>query len=121
MCKSEFDLGKYGGQLCAFQKLNDELFNAVLNKYYCNEQYYDVWIIEDIHELCNETLDYNKFIISDIYRILSELYDLCDWMIFWYGNEYENLTKVYTKNGLIDYVQHCMQMPCCELYVRVIK
>lgn len=55
---------------------------------------------------------------SDLYHILNELYDLCEWIIMWYGGEFGNLEEVCTKVELMDIVKHCIGAPCCEIYVR---
>ncbi|MDE6761768.1 MAG: hypothetical protein K2J90_14005 [Lachnospiraceae bacterium] len=101
------------------QKTNNDLYRSVLNKYYLYVEYYDIWIIENIHDFCNEVLDYDRFIVSELYHVLDELYDLCEWMILWYGGEYDNLQEIYTKEEFLNYVKCCVENPCCEIYARV--
>lgn len=119
MCKSKSDLKEYGGNLFGLQKSNNELYQSVLTKYYPNTEYYDVWIIENIHNLCNEVLDDDRFIVSELYHILNELYDLCEWIILWYGGEYNDLEEVHSKNEFLNCVKCCMENPCCEIYLMV--
>lgn len=56
-----------------------------------------------------------------LFSLLNNLYEICEWMILWYGDEYDDLDVVHTKNELIDYVQHCIEKPGCELYIQVCK
>ncbi len=119
MCKSKANLEKYGGKLFVLQKTNNELYRSVLNKYYPDAEYYNIWIIDNIHDFCNEVLDYDSFIISKLYHELDELYDLCEWMILWYGGEYDNLKEIHTKKEFLNYVKFCVENPCCEIYAKV--
>lgn len=118
MCKSKSDLKQYGGKQINYERENRGLYQSALNKHYPNAEYSDIWVIEGIHDLCNEVLDYNRFISSNLYHILNELYDLCEWIIMWYGGEFDNLQEVCTKEELMDIVKHCIGAPCCEIYVR---
>lgn len=119
MCKSKANLEEYGGKLFSLQKTNNDLYRSVLNKYYPDVEYYDIWIIENIHDFCSEVLDYDRFIVSEFYHVLDELYDLCEWMILWYGGEYDDLEEIHTKEELLTYVKCCVENPCCEIYAKV--
>lgn len=121
MCKSKSDLKQYGGKRIYFEKENRGLYQSVLNKYYPNAESLDIWVIEGIHNLCDEVLDYHRFISSELYHILNDLYDLCEWIIMWYGGEYDDLEEICTKEELIDIVKHCIEAPCCEIYVQTVK
>ena len=119
MCKSKSNLKEYGGKLINLEKENRGLYQSVLNKYYPNTEHLDIWVIKDFHDLCDEVLDYGRFITSDLYHLLSDLYNLCEWMILWYGGEYDDLKEVCTKDEFLDIVRHCIEAPCCEIYVKV--
>ena len=119
ICKSKYNLEKYGRKLIGLQNINIDLCHLVLEKYYPDVETCDVWIIEKIHNLCDEVLDYEKFIVSELYQVLNNVYDLCEWIIMWYGGEYDDLEEIYSKEDFIDYVKCCVEVPCCEMYVRV--
>lgn len=118
ICKANFDLKKYGGRSLILNEKKDEFFFRVLREHNIKE-YDNVWIIGNIDDYCSEQLHYNDFFVSKFYYFLNDLYDLCEWMILWYGNEYGNLDEVYAKDEFINYIQRCMEVPACELYVRV--
>lgn len=121
MCKSRTNLEEYGGERFSMQKINSDLYRSVLNKYYPNKGYYDIWIIENIHDLCDKALDYDRFIVSELYHVLDKLYELCEWIILWYGDEYEDLKEIHTKKEFINYVRYCVEKPCCEIYAKVYR
>ena len=119
MCKSKFDLSLYGDRLSNLYGINNKLYISVLNKYYREVEYHDIWLIDKIHDYCNEVLDCNKFINSELYYVITELYDLCEWIILWYGGEYDNLKEIYSKQEFIDYVKYCIENTCCEINAKV--
>lgn len=119
MCKSKVNLEEYGGKLFEFHQNNNNLYRSVLNKYYPYTDSYDIWIIENIHDFCNEVLDYDRFGLSKLYHILDELYDMCEWIILWYGSEYYDLKEIHTKQEFFNYVKSCVKNPCCEIYAKV--
>ena len=57
MCKSKSDLKQYGGKQINYERENRGLYQSALNKHYPNAEYSDIWVIEGIHDLCNEVLD----------------------------------------------------------------
>ncbi len=120
MCKSTFDLTKYGGKkLCS--SISNKIFYRVLKEYYPEERDDSVWIIDRIDGYCEKVLSKDLFISSEIFQLINGIYDLCDWIILWFGDEYNGLDVVYTKNGLIKCIQQCIEKPCCELYIRLSK
>jgi hypothetical protein len=119
MCKSKINLEGYGRKLFSLQKIDNDLYQSVLNKYYPDVEYYDIWIIETIHDLCDEPLDYDSFIVSELYHVLDKLYDLCEWIILWYGSDYDNLEELHTKKEFLKYVKCRIEYPCCEIYAKV--
>ena len=60
-----------------------------------------LWIIEKIDDYSCEQLDYNAFISSELYSLLNNLYEVCEWMIFWYAGDYDDLDVVHSKDELI--------------------
>ena len=92
----------------------------ILNDYFPNTDN-NIWIIEDIHDYCNEAQESKSFVNSKLYYILDKLYDVCDYMVLWYGIEYADLDEVYSKKGLFEYVEHCLENTCCEIYLRIDK
>ena len=121
ICKSAFDLTQFGGKLINKDEEDYIFFISVVQKHYEEKTYSNIWIIEKIDDYSCEQLDYNAFISSKLFSLLNNLYEICEWMILWYGDEYDDLDVVHTKNELIDYVQHCIEKPGCELYIQVCK
>lgn len=121
VCKAEVDLGQFGGILLDSKDKSNAFILPMLEQYYPESPYDNIWVINNMEEYCCKQLRANEFAVSDLYFLLNNLYDICDWMIFWYGSEYDDLDEVCSKDELIRYVQKHMEEPCCELYVRVIK
>ncbi|MBD5489917.1 MAG: hypothetical protein HDR13_14190 [Lachnospiraceae bacterium] len=121
ICKSAFDLTQFGGKLINKDEEDYAFFISVVQKHYEEKTYSNIWTIEKIDDYSCEQLDYNAFISSKLFSLLNNLYEICEWMIFWYGNDYDDLDVVHTKNELIDYVRHCIEKPGCELYIQVCK
>lgn len=111
----------YGGTLFDLQKENKELYQMVLNKYYSGAEYNNIWVLENIHHLCDKQSEDEEYINSEIYYIMSKLYDMCDWILLWYENDYTELMEIQTKESFLDYIKSCVGNTSCELYARVIK
>lgn len=120
MCKSTYDLTKYGEKILC-NNISNKIFLRVLNEYYPEETNNSVWVIDRIDSYCNKVLNVELFTSSQIFHLINSIYDLCEWIILWYGEEYDDLNVVYTKDELIKYIQQCIERPCCELYVRLCK
>jgi len=99
--RAEADLTDCGGIRLLDSKYNRELLLSVINDYFPNTDN-NIWIIEDIHDYCNEAQESKSFVNSKLYYILDKLYDVCDYMVLWYGSEYDDLDEVYSKKGLFE-------------------
>ena len=110
ICRSEANLSKVGGILLNLTEENNTLIYSILEKYYPEKQYDEIWDIE-MEKYCCKQMDHDDFIASDLYRILNGLYDLCEWMFFWYSDDFDDLDEVYSKEELISYVWHRIEVP----------
>lgn len=120
LCKAQCDLSQYGGVSLMQQQENKELYQAVLTKYHPGVSGATVLVIEQIHALCDKAIEKECFETSKLYSVLNELYEKCDWMLLWYGNEYEDVETFYTKEAFMDYVKESVNNPGGELYASVI-
>lgn len=107
ICKSKDDLSIFGIPYvkCDY---NMPLYNLVIQMYLSGNTK-DVWIIEAMGDW-----------ICDIKHGLSQIEFLAeksDAMIFWYGNEFDELDKVHSIEELIDYIKHEAYDPSLELYL----
>ena len=121
ICKSSIDLTKFGGKLMNMNDKNNDLFISVVQEHYAEQTYSNLWIIEKIDDYSCKQLYYDEFFSSKLFFLLNNLYEICEWMIFWYASDYDELYVVHTKKELIDYVQQCIEKPGCELYIKVCK
>ena len=121
MCSSKSSLSDYGSNLTSLHGKNNKLLIDVSNKYLSMNSFDNLWVIEDIQSYCDKVLDDTSFMHSKLYSILNDLYDKSDCMIFWYGNEYDDLEVLYSKNEMINYVTRCVTKPACEIYAIVKK
>ncbi len=107
ICKSKEDLSIFGIPYvkCGY---NLNLYNSVIEMYLSGITK-DVWIIEAMGDW-----------ICDIKHSISQIEFLArksDAMIFWYGNEFDELDKVYSLEGLIEYIKYEAYDPSIELYL----
>lgn len=89
MCKTDYNLKRFGGRVPILDEKKDMLFLRVLNEYHIRECR-NVWVIENMDDYCSKQLNCQEFFVSKLYYLLSDLYDSCEWMILWYGNEYDD-------------------------------
>ena len=107
ICKSKENLSMFG---IPFKKCdyNIHLYNSVIEMY-IKEKTNDIWIIEAMGDW-----------ICDLKNSISQIEYLAiksDVMIFWYGNEYDELDEVYSLENLISYIKHEAYDPSVELYL----
>lgn len=110
MCKSKEKMTKYGFRLDDANS-NKDLYIKVFHKYMCNENVSDIWIIDKIHDIV-DSLEYSLKIIEEISR-------KSECMVFWYGEEYEELDRINSSQELIDYLADNMDDSCLEIYLFV--
>ena len=121
ICKSNESLSTEGGVLLNLQKENRLLYQTALNQYFPNEKYENIWVLDNIHYLCDKQIKKEEYPDSEIFHIMSRLYDVCDWILLWYEGNCGDLDEIQTKEKFLEYIGNRIENPCCELYVRVNK
>lgn len=100
LCKSEYDLSGLGGTSLVILRENKELYQAMARKHHPNLSDF-IFRAVDIHSLCDEVIEAERFTSSKLYAVLNELYEKCDQMLLWYGDEQEDLMEFHTKDDFL--------------------
>lgn len=108
LCKSKENLAAYGMKV-GDTLTNKNLYAKVINEYVMDREAGDVWVINQIHEMLNQLDDH----MNDIEEIISK----SEWMIFWYGNEFQELDHISSRQELIGYLEENLYNPCLEIYL----
>jgi hypothetical protein len=118
ICKSSNDLQKHGVRLCELPNdINKALFTAVSNTYFSHVSLEEIWIIEKIHDYCDEAQVSDSFANSKLYHLLKDLHIKSDVIVFWYTSDYIDLDVVSSSDELFSHVEHCLLNPCCVIYL----
>ena len=110
ICKSKEKMTEYGFKLDEIT-LNKDFYINVINKYFHNDKINDIWIIDKIHDIVN-SLKCNL-------KIIEEISQKSEWMIFWYGMEYDGLDRINSSHALMEYLRENINNPCLEIYLLV--
>lgn len=108
LCKSKENLAAYGMKV-GDTLTNKNLYAKVINEYVMDRGAGDVWVINQIHEMLNQLDDH----MNDIEEIISK----SEWMIFWYGNEFQELDHISSRQELMGYLAENLHNPCLEIYL----
>lgn len=106
ICKSEYQMTNYGVKFENVET-NKNLYMRVINKYMQDDDLDKIWIVDNIHEMVDD-LSKNLNFIEEISR-KSEV------MVFWYGTDFEELDKIYSRKQLMNYLKENIDNPCLEI------
>ena len=112
ICKSKFDLGRYGKRLTG-DAANAEWLIAVAKHYFHPFAIDEVWNIERIDEYCADPRLYRDRLV----HIIDDLYGRSEMMVLWYSNDYIDLDVVATREDLMDFITREPADYPFELYI----
>lgn len=110
ICKSDDNLSKYGIRLQDTSS-NIDLYYAVINQYAPKEKVNNIWVIDKIHDMINQL----RCNLHEIQEIASK----SEWMIFWYGSDFDELDVISSEQELMDYLKCNITNPNLEIYLYV--
>lgn len=110
ICKSKDDLAKYGMKISDVVS-NKNLYIQVVNEYIKDKSVQDIWIINQIDDMITQ--------LEDNMQIIEEISAKSELMIFWYGNDFQELDFIGSKQELMKYLKNNITNPCMELYLYV--
>jgi len=126
LCKSTKNLEDYNCIKLTQCKENENFLSKIANELFSDDEMNDIWFIQDFDTLF--TLAQRQYSIvpfeeTDVYLLLSKIYDLSETIILWYGGFYQDLDIVNIKEQFLNEVQEDIYCPSgmCECYLRVIK
>jgi len=123
LCKSAYDLTEQKCVRAVHNKDNKELYYRVIKDLF-GEVSKDIWVVPDIDCIFTQAQKYNSiysFETTELYTLLSMLYDVSEVLILWYSDEYSELDNVTTKEQFFSLVKESIAEPTCECYVYVKK
>jgi hypothetical protein len=101
LCKSTCDLTKQKCEKIACHKDNEEFFTKVIKE--VNGDVRDeIWVVTSIDFLFTQAKKQNGIITfenTEIFSLMSFLFDVSETMILWYGDEYQDLMSSAQKNS----------------------
>lgn len=108
LCKSKENLAAYGMKV-GEALTNTNLYADVLNRYEMDRDIEEVWVINQIHDMLDQ--------LDDHMNIIEEIISKSEWMLFWYGNEFQELEQISSRQELIGYLEENLHNPCLEIYL----
>lgn len=72
----------------------------------------------DAQTLLNEGARFNE---TMLYRVVDEVAQVAEEIIFWYGSDHANLECIYDVSALLGKTEEAVSDSACELYVHYIK
>lgn len=110
ICKSEHNLSKYGIRLQDTSS-NIDLYYKVINQYVPKEDVNNIWVIDKIHNMINQ--------LQNNLHEIQEIASKSEWMIFWYGSDFDELDVISSEQELMGYLKRNITNPCLEIYLYV--
>ena len=119
LCKSKQDLTE---QKCIkLADCDDKFFLLkVAEELFSNDMIADIWVRPDIDSLFTQAHEYNNirpFETTELYLLLSTLFDVSEVLILWYSNDYHDLDHINTKEHFFDVVKESIRDSMFECYV----
>lgn len=121
ICMSKGNLSQYHCK--KIDDLNDKIFyykvaDAVFSCY----QAENLWAMPDAHfycdkahkEMLNKKIEFND---TELFTVLSDIFDQSDKLALWYGSFYDDLDQVYSKSQFLQSVGNLLKEPCYEMYL----
>ena len=120
ICESRNDLSHLGGIKLENSNPNYGLIKHVMYKCskYVDRDY--IWLFDCYDERIDFLLNKDPgkdYLIEE----LIDIYDMSNWMIFWYSSDYDDLTLLNGKDELISYFNKTLCQQPIELYFKISK
>ena len=119
ICKSDIDLTAYSCARIADSLKTNGIFARIVNEL-LGDNLDDIWELTDIDFLFTQAQN-KPFEDSELNVKLSALFDVCDVLILWYSDFYQDLDCVNTKEQFLSAVAEGVNDPSglCECYLYV--
>jgi len=123
LCKTSRNLVEQGCVKISDSKLNKEFLAKAAKEVFACDTLHDIWEVSNIDDLiiqCQRQIVDHSFEITELYSLLSSLFDLSDTLALWYSDEYQDLDYVYSKEQFLGSVKESVMDSMCECYLYAI-
>lgn len=110
LCKSKEDLSKYGIPYKNVE-FNKDIYTRVVNEYMNDKVVNNIWVIDKIHDMINS--------LENSIEIIEEIIKKSEFMVFWYGSDFEDLERISSGQSLMEYLKAGITDSSLELYLLV--
>ena len=120
LCKTKNDLTSYNCKKIEQCLVNKQYLIKIASELFRVKTLNDVWAVTDIDLLFTQVQN-QSFENTELHMRLSALFDVCDVILLWYSNFYDDLDEVNTKEQFISTVKDSVNDPSgmCECYLYV--
>ena len=122
LCKTSHNLVEQGCVRLSDYQLNSEFLAKAATEVFACDTLYDIWVVSSIDDLLTQSqrqVVEQSFETTQLYSLLSSLFDLCDAIALWYGDEYQDLDYADNKELLLSSVRESVMDSMCECYLYV--
>jgi len=122
LCKSSRNLEKLGCVRIADCKLNREFLTKAARQVLACDTLHDIWEVSNFDDLLTQAqrqIVEQSFETTELYSLLSSLFDASDTIVLWYGDEYQDLNHVNNKEQFLSSVRESLMDSMCECYLYV--
>ena len=110
--------------LTPVEEQGDDFLMGVASKLFSDSSIDKIYIIEvdgeDIDSLMLSAqrlvIGSSKFEETALYRVIAQVVQAVDELIFWYGSDYDDLEYVYDAPALLDKLEEAIKDSSCEIY-----
>ena len=120
LCKSQIDLTSYDCTKVEHCFANNEYLLKIAGEIFEDVNLGEIWAVTDIDNLFTQAQK-QLFESSKLPTLLSSLFDVCDILVLWYSDFYNDLDEVNTKEQFLISVKNGIHDPSgmCECYLYV--
>ena len=121
LCKTSCNLKKYK---CVriVDCLEGDFIYEVAKDIFGKDVMHNIWNVSYADELFTQA---QKLIIdqpfetTELYALMSAIFDVCDTLVLWYSDKYQDLDYASTKEQFLDSVKKSVADSMCECYLYV--
>lgn len=124
LCKSTENLENYNCTRLINCTENAKFLRKIASEIFRDDEMNDIWIVQGVDNLFTSVRRQHRIVPfekTELYLLLSTLYDASEVIILWYGEFYQDLDYVNSKEQFLNQVQEGIYCPSglCACYLRI--
>ena len=105
-------------------KYGKDFLTKMTKKIFENTEISNIWTIENVDSIFTQAqhdmnFERQSFETTELYSILSELFDNSEILVLWYSDFYQDLDEINIKDDFLNTVKKGVQDSMCECYIYV--